>query len=246
MRSGQSFDRFAANYDRFAGLQPQRVLNWLLTQLPAHAGRALDAGCGAGRHTQALAERFDEVVGIDISEPLVDIARRQRSGPNVRYLVTDLASFTDADGFDLVFSSTTLHHVADLDAALLHLRGLVRAGGIVILIDNVAPRQTPPRWVHILGAVRHVPSDVCRFGWRQAGWLLKFRTSAPWLDHLASDRYLSRQAFERRCGTIFPGGQFHNLGFAHGLAWGNTGPQDELAKKNPAAVARGDEVRREP
>ena len=241
MRRGQSFDRFAADYDRFAGLEPDLVLNWLLTQLPAHAGRALDAGCGAGRHTQALAECFDDIVGVDISEPLVDIARRHRSGPNVRYLVSDLMSFTDADGFDLVFSSTTLHHLTDLDAALLHLRSLVRAGGIAILIDNVASRPTPPRWVHVLGAVRQVPSDVRRLGGRQAAWLFQFRTSAPWLEHLASDRYLSRQAFERRYGAVFPGGRFHDLGYAQGLVWQN-GP----GKKNPAAVARGHEVRREP
>lgn len=217
------------------------MLNWLVGQLPADGNRALDAGCGAGRHTQALAERFDDVVGVDISEPLIDIARRQRSGSNVRYLVTDLMSFTDPDEFDLVFSSNTLHHVTDLDAALLHLRGLVRAGGIAILIDNVASRPTPPRWVHVLAAVRNVPSDVGRLGRRKAGWLLKFRTSAPWLEHLASDRYLSRQAFERRYGAVFPGGRFHDLGYAHGLVWQN-GP----AKKNPAAVARGHEVRRGP
>jgi SAM-dependent methyltransferase len=232
----QSFDRFAADYDRFAGLEPPLVLRWLLTQLPAHGGRVLDAGCGAGRHTQVLAEHFDEVLGVDISEPLIDIAR-QHSAPNVRYVVGDLRSFRDAMGFDLVFSSTTLHHVPDLEASLLHLRGLVRPGGIAILVDNVASRPTPPRWIHVLGAVRDFPSDVARLGWRQARWLLKFRTSAAWLDHLASDRYLSRQAFERRYGSIFPGARFQNLGYAHALVW---------AKKNPAAVTRGDEVRREP
>jgi SAM-dependent methyltransferase len=233
----QSFDRFAADYHRFAGLEPPRVLRWLLTQLPAHGGRVLDAGCGPGRHTQVLAELFDDVVGLDISEPLIDIARRQRSSPNVRFVVMDLVFLTDNAGFDLVFSSTTLHHVPDLDAALLHLRGLVRPGGKAILIDNVAARPTPPRWVHVLGALRDVPSDIARVGARHAGWLLKFRTSAAWLDHLASDRYLSRQAFERRYGSIFPGARFQNLGYAHALVW---------AKKNPAAVTRGDEVRREP
>jgi len=70
VRGGQLFDSFAADYDRFSRLEPPRVANWLLTQLPAHAGRALDAGCGSGRHTQALAERFDEIIGIDISAPL--------------------------------------------------------------------------------------------------------------------------------------------------------------------------------
>ena len=236
MRDGQSFDKFAADYDRFASLEPAGLRDWLVRQLPAHGHRALDAGCGAGRHTRVLAERFDEVVGVDISEPLIDIASH-RSGPNVRYLVADLMSFTDPDGFDLVFSSTTLHHVPDLDAALMHLRDLVRPGGIAILIDNIAARPTPPRWVHVLGAVRHVPSDVGRLGARQARWLFKFRTSASWLDHLASDRYLSRERFEHRYGSIFPDARFQNLGYAHALVW---------EKKNPAAVARGDEVRREP
>jgi len=232
----QSFDRFAADYDRFAALEPPRRLHWLFTQLPGHAGRALDAGCGSGRLTQALAERFDEIIGIDISAPLIDIARHH-SGPKVRYVVSDLRAFADPDRFDLVFSSTTLHHVPDLDAAILHLRELVRPGGIAILIDNVASRPTPPRWVYVLGALRDVPSDVARIGARKAGWLLKFRTSPAWLHHLASDRYLTRQAFERRYGAIFPEARFESLGYAHGLVW---------EKKNPAAVARGHEVRREP
>jgi SAM-dependent methyltransferase len=232
----QSFDRFAAGYDRFARLEQSHVLRWLLTQLPAHAGRALDAGCGSGRHAQALAMQFDEVTGVDISAPLIEIAR-QRSAPNVRYVVSDLMAFADPDGFDLVFSATTLHHVPDLDAALLHLRSLVRPGGIAILIDNVASRQTPPRWVHVLGALRDVPGDIARVGARNAAWLLKFRTSRAWLNHLASDRYLTCQAFERRYGASFPEARFERLGYAHGLAW---------EKKNPAAVARGHEVRREP
>ena len=242
----QSFDRLAADYDRFASLEPPRVLDWLVRQLPAHGRVALDAGCGAGRHTLALASQFDQVVGVDISESLIDIARR-RSRQNVRYHVIDLMSFTDVDGFDLVFSSTTLHHLPDLDAALLHLRRLVRAGGMAVLIDNVASRPTPPRWVHVLGAVRQYPTDVGRLGWPQARWLLKFRTSAQWLDHLASDRYLSRRAFERRYEAIFPGGRFHELGYARGLVWRNAGPVPaRRGKENPAADARGHEVRREP
>ena len=232
----QSFDGFASDYDRFSRLEQPGVLNWLLSRVPAHAGRALDAGCGSGRHTQALARQFNEVIGIDISAPLIEIAR-QHSGPNVRYVVSDLTAFADPDGFDLVFSSTTLHHVLDLDTALLHLRSLLRPSGIAILVDNVASRPTPPRWVHVLGALRDVPGDIARVGTRKAGWLLKFRTSRAWLKHLASDRYLTRQVFEQRYRAIFPEARFESLGYAHGLVW---------EKKNPAAVARGHEVRREP
>jgi len=77
----QSFDRLAVDYDRYASLEPPSVLDWLLAQLPGRGRRALDAGCGSGRHTLALADRFDEVIGIDISQPLIDLARRQRPTP---------------------------------------------------------------------------------------------------------------------------------------------------------------------
>jgi len=215
----QSFDESAADYDRFASLEPSTVVEWLRTQLPPHGQRALDAGCGAGRHTLALADRFDQVIGVDLSRRLIELARQRRCRPNVQYCVEDLTAFHDPGGFDLVFSATTLHHLPDLGASRFHLRGLVRAGGQVVLNDNVARRPTPLRWVHILGAVRQFPSDVARLGSRQAGWMLKFRTSAPWLEHLAIDRYLSREQFERSYGAIFRGARFTDLGFAHGLVW---------------------------
>jgi hypothetical protein len=75
--------------------------------------------------------------------------------------------------------------------------------------------------VYRLGAVRGFPADLRRHGWQQACWLLKFRTSTAWLDHLTSDRYLSRQGFEQRHGAIFRGAQFHALGYAHALVWHN-------------------------
>ena len=236
VRGSQSFDGFAADYDRFAGLERGGLRDWLVRQLPTRGARAVDAGCGSGRYTRDLARRYDDVIGVDISEQLIEIAG-DRAYPNVRYVASDLMSFNDANGFDLVFSSTTLHHVPDLEAALTHLRGLVRNGGMAILIDNVAARPRPLRVAHVLGALRDIPSDLRRLGWRDARWLLKFRTSAAWLDHISSDRYLTRQEFERRYGSIFPGARYENLGYAHGLIW---------QKKNPAAVARGHEVRREP
>ena len=39
-------------------------------------GRALDFGCGVGRLTRALANYFDEVSGVDISEPMIQLAEK--------------------------------------------------------------------------------------------------------------------------------------------------------------------------
>ena len=219
----RSFDGLAADYDRFASLEPPTILEWLPTHLPTLRQRALDAGCGSGRQTLALANQFDQVVGVDISGPLIEIARRKRVRRTVQFCTEDLMAFNDPGGFDLVFSSTTIHHMPDLEAALLHLRGLVRPAGTIALVDNVAPRPNPPRWIYVLGAVRDFPADVRRLGWTDARWLFGFRTSVSWLDHLMTDRYLSRSEFERRYGAIFPAAEFHQLGYAHGLVWRKPG-----------------------
>jgi hypothetical protein len=100
----------------------------------------------------------------------------------------------------------------------------VAAGGTAVLVDNVAPRPTPPRCAYLAGAVRELPGGVRRHGWRQAAWRLRFQTSRPWLGHLAGDRYLTRPGFERRYGAAFPGARFRRLSHAHALAWRDPRP----------------------
>lgn len=114
----QSFDDLAAGYDRIGSLVPPPFVEFIRAQLPPRGGRALDAGCGSGHFAAMLAERYDTVVGIDISGPMIEIARRRRSGANIEYRVEDLMGFDDARGFDLVLSSCVLHHVPNLEAAL--------------------------------------------------------------------------------------------------------------------------------
>ena len=81
--------------------------------LPARFGRALDFGCGAGRLTRALAARFEVSVGVDISERMVEEARRlaaDRPGCEFRVDETgDLQQFPDGS-FDLVYSTLVLQH----------------------------------------------------------------------------------------------------------------------------------------
>jgi len=66
-----------------------------------------------------------------------------------------------------------------------------------------------------------LPRDILRLGPRDAAWVLKFQISGPWLDHLASDRFLNRREFERVYGAVFRGGRFVHLGYLHALLWRN-------------------------
>lgn len=78
-------------------------------------GSALDFGCGVGRLTQALADHFDRVVGVDISGTMLEQAvRYNRKEERCRYVQNgraDLALFPGPE-FDLVYSSIVLQHIA--------------------------------------------------------------------------------------------------------------------------------------
>lgn len=104
---------------------------------PERTRRALDFGCGLGRLTRALSTRFDEVVGVDLSEEMVAEATRLNSDrPNVTFLANDRPDLSLLPGaqFDLVFSLIALQHVSSREAIEAYLREFVRVtapGGVI-------------------------------------------------------------------------------------------------------------------
>jgi SAM-dependent methyltransferase len=81
---------------------------------PLECGRALDFGCGVGRLTRALGARFQQAVGVDISERMIAQAKRLNEGfPACEFRVnaaSDLGQF-ETDSFDFVYSSIVLQHL---------------------------------------------------------------------------------------------------------------------------------------
>jgi SAM-dependent methyltransferase len=76
--------------------------------------RAVDFGCGASRLTQALARYFEHVTGVDISAPMIELARaHDRTGGHYEYLINtrpDLSALPSAS-FDFIYSNMTLQHM---------------------------------------------------------------------------------------------------------------------------------------
>jgi SAM-dependent methyltransferase len=105
---------------------------------PARRVRALDFGCGVGRVTRALARRFGEVVGADVSGGMVEQGRRLNADvENARFVVNaapDLAQF-EAASFDLVYSRIVLQHLRTRQEALRYVEEFLRVArpdGIVV------------------------------------------------------------------------------------------------------------------
>jgi magnesium-protoporphyrin O-methyltransferase len=126
------------------------LLDWLPTNLTGR--RVLDAGCGTGAAAIELARRGAEVVAIDLSPNLIDVARKRASDSDVRGSLR----FTSGDmldpalgEFDHVVAMDSLIHyrVDDIVGALATLAPRVR-GSMVI---TYAPRTPLLATMHALG-----------------------------------------------------------------------------------------------
>jgi SAM-dependent methyltransferase len=108
---------------------------------PTGEERALDSGTGTGSLAFALAPHVREVVGVDIVPELLEQARK-RAGevPNVTFVEGDATALPFGYGeFDLTGTLRTLHHLARPELALAELTRVTRAGGRVLVIDQIAP-----------------------------------------------------------------------------------------------------------
>lgn len=102
------------------------------------SGRLLEIGCGLGRESIHLAQIFGEVVSLDISEEMVEQARRLHSDvPNLSFVVGDghsLSGLAD-ESFDYVYSFIVLQHITDHRVVLEYLREgarVLRPGGAFV------------------------------------------------------------------------------------------------------------------
>lgn len=101
------------------------------------AGKSvLDVGCGGGILAEAMAEAGAHVVGIDLSEPGLAVARlhqiESKSAVDYRMIAAETLADERPSAFDLVTCMELLEHVPDPAAMVAACARLVRPGGVVV------------------------------------------------------------------------------------------------------------------
>jgi SAM-dependent methyltransferase len=122
-------------------------VEWLTARLGPDCRTVLEPGCGSGRMLEAFAERGLDVTGIDVSEPMLELARRRLAGRGT-VVLADMTDFDLGDTFDGAVCpiNTLLHlspaalarHLACVDR---HLRAEAR---YLVQVGLVEPDQWEP------------------------------------------------------------------------------------------------------
>ena len=106
------------------------------------AGNILDAGCGFGGTLLAVAKNFPDAqcVGIDMSDPLLEMARQTAVSDGleerVQFEKADVQEIPyPDDSFDVLISTNVLHHVADPLAMLHEIERVLAPEGMLYIAD---------------------------------------------------------------------------------------------------------------
>ncbi len=132
---------------RYLRISPALIDSWLQdVQLPRDYFKGLtvlDAGCGSGRWTYAMASLGARVIAVDLSTAAVEVTREvTQEMENVHVIQASLFHLPfRPEQFDFVVSWGVLHHTADTGAAFRKVAPLVRLGGELYIM--VYERRNP-------------------------------------------------------------------------------------------------------
>ncbi|KAI3611148.1 SAM-dependent methyltransferase (plasmid) [Cupriavidus necator H850] len=192
--NGQSGERWVANQARLDAMVAVFGQAAIEVAAPATGERVLDIGCGAGASSLALAARVGaggQVLGVDISEPLIGRARglAQQDTPAL-FQVADASSAELPEGaFDILFSRFGVMFFDDPIAAFAHMRRALRPGGRVAFVCWRGAAEND--WVRLpMGALKGIvppsalpdPEAPGPFSFGDRGRVARILTAAGFTD----------------------------------------------------------------
>ncbi|MBU3217511.1 methyltransferase domain-containing protein [Clostridium estertheticum] len=143
----EGYKKLRDNKINYNNIQEKPAMQSLL---PDMVGKTvLDLGCGFGENCVNFLNRgAARVVGVDISEKMLSIAKVDNAFENIEYIHLDMNDIsTIEDKFDIVYSSLAFHYVKSFSKLLRDINYLLKDNGLLIYSQEhpltTAPKQGP-------------------------------------------------------------------------------------------------------
>jgi len=133
-RTINQYEQIASAYaQNIADRAPQKELEKFISQIPS-GGKILDVGSAAGRDTRIFYDKGFDVCGIDLSQELIAIARRQN--PGIDFFFADVRQLPFSDNiFDGIWSNAVFEHLDKIEMvqSLDEWKRVLKKGGLLYL-----------------------------------------------------------------------------------------------------------------
>ena len=130
---------FAMNSPIRAAVQEHYELPMLRNMITVNGiDMALEIGCGNGHGTKLIKKYFAprNIVGIDLDERMIRLAKKRNNDRSISFLVMDASKLNFPDKyFDAIFDFGMMHHIQDWKDCLKELRRVLKDDGKIILED---------------------------------------------------------------------------------------------------------------
>ena len=226
------YDVFAEEYqfwkETLLSYGDQTESKEILRCLPKSAEYVLDAGCGFGLYSLILAKQAGYVVGLDISESMIKMAKRRRDEhqqKNLDFVVGDLENLLfKKEVFDFVISNFALS-VTNLEAVILELSRLLKPGGRMV-VNHILTRHPRldgiPIWKFLM-TIKKAPEYALSFGFKTMWRLLSFEAGPAWISHksdsVRSGKVKTAQSYINTYKRILPGCKFEKHLWKMAVIW---------------------------
>jgi ubiquinone/menaquinone biosynthesis C-methylase UbiE len=140
----KAFTTLAPFYDTvaapFSGVR-DRVVNFTNAQ---KGSKILDVATGTGQQAFAFAKKGYEVVGVDLSEAMLNMAKKKNKFKNVKFEIADATNLPfEDDSFDISSISFALHDMplSIREKVLKEMVRVTRPEGLIVIVDYDLPKN---------------------------------------------------------------------------------------------------------
>jgi malonyl-CoA O-methyltransferase len=116
MNTQDAYNHWAESYDNVVNKTrdlEQAAAKYLLDT--ADFSTVIELGCGTGKNTSWIAEKSRQLLAVDFSEEMMNVARRKINATHVQFLQADITKPWNFGKATLITCSLVLEHIKDLD-----------------------------------------------------------------------------------------------------------------------------------
>jgi len=100
--------------------------------------KILDIGCGTGQLIKEISDHYNKVnyLGIDVAENMIEVAKKNNKGKNVKFKTSSIESFESNEKYDIIICTHAFPYFPNKQEMIKKMAGLCNKKGQIIIVNS--------------------------------------------------------------------------------------------------------------